>query len=48
MNDKMRAEFLSGSSKKTAVKSFVKTNAETALKTKPKVSSQPLLVPLPT
>ncbi|KAG9750461.1 hypothetical protein KCU73_g6567, partial [Aureobasidium melanogenum] len=36
MNDKMRAEFLSGSSKKTAVKSFVKTNAETALKTKPK------------
>ncbi|KAH0011709.1 hypothetical protein KCU78_g9947, partial [Aureobasidium melanogenum] len=36
MNDKMRAEFLSGTSKKTAVKSFVKTNAETALKTKPK------------
>ncbi|KAH0362158.1 hypothetical protein KCU65_g8230, partial [Aureobasidium melanogenum] len=36
MNDKMRADFLSGSSKKTAVKSFVKTNAETALKTKPK------------
>ncbi|KAG9539432.1 hypothetical protein KCU71_g20139, partial [Aureobasidium melanogenum] len=36
MNHKMRAEFLSGSSKKTAVKSFVKTNAETALKTKPK------------
>ncbi|CAD0084841.1 unnamed protein product [Aureobasidium vineae] len=36
MNDKMRAEFLSGSSTKVAVKSFVKTNAETALKTKPK------------
>ncbi|CAD0098745.1 unnamed protein product [Aureobasidium mustum] len=36
MNDKMRAEFLSGSSTKAAVKSFVKTNAETALKTKPK------------
>lgn len=45
MNDKMRAEFLSGCSKKAAVQSFVKTNAETALKTKPKVSSQPLLVP---
>ncbi|KAH0294693.1 hypothetical protein KCU62_g12, partial [Aureobasidium sp. EXF-3399] len=40
MNDKMRAEFLSGSSTKTAVKSFVKTNSETALKTKPKVSTQ--------
>lgn len=48
IDDKMRAEFLSGSSKKAAVQSFVKTNAETALKTKPKVSSQPLLVPLHT
>lgn len=48
MNDKMRAEFLSGCSKKAAVQSFVKTNAETALKTKPKVSSQPLLEPLHT
>ncbi|KEQ91455.1 hypothetical protein AUEXF2481DRAFT_44040 [Aureobasidium subglaciale EXF-2481] len=36
MNDTMRAEFLSGSSSKSAVKAFVKTNAETALKTKPK------------
>ena len=45
MNDKMRAEFLSGSSTKTAVKSFVKTNSETALKTKPKVSSQHLFAP---
>jgi len=44
-NDKMRAEFLSGSSKKTAVKSFVKTNSETALKTKPKVSTQHFFAP---
>lgn len=44
MNDQMRAEFLSGSSAKGAVKAFIKTNAETALKTKPKVSSQPLFL----
>ncbi|CAD0052407.1 unnamed protein product [Aureobasidium pullulans] len=36
MNDQMRAEFLSGSSAKGAVKAFIETNAETALKTKPK------------
>jgi hypothetical protein len=45
MNDKVRAEFLSGSSTKTAVKAFVKTNSETALKTKPKVSSLHLFAP---
>jgi hypothetical protein len=45
MNDKMRAEFLSGSSTKTAVKAFVKTNSGTALKTKPKVSSLHLFAP---
>jgi hypothetical protein len=45
MNDTMRAEFLSGSSMEAAVKSFVKTNSETALKTKPKVSSQRLFAP---
>jgi hypothetical protein len=48
MNDTMRAEFLSGCSTKAAVKSFVKTNSETALKTKPKVSSQRLFAPIHT
>jgi hypothetical protein len=46
MNDQLRAEFLFGSSTKAAVKSFVKTNSETALKTKPKVSSQHLFAPI--
>lgn len=45
LNDGMRKEFLSGAAKDgvKAVKAFVKSNAENALKTKPKVREKLLL-----